>query len=79
MQQLKNSTQKRKLKSKGTHCVRCSKITVDLTIDAKNDMCKFPETVSLKISDCVIKAVLGAGATTSSISWSWSWSWSPKF
>jgi hypothetical protein len=75
MQQLKNSTRKRKLKSEGTHSVRCSNITVDLSIDAKNHMCKFPETVPLKIYDCVIKAVLGAGAATSSISWSWS----PKF
>jgi hypothetical protein len=77
MQQLKNSTRKRTLKSEGTHSVRCNNITVDLSIDTKNHMCQFPETFPLKISDCVIKAVLDAGAATSSISWSWNWS--PKF
>jgi hypothetical protein len=66
MQQLKNSTRKQKLKSKGTHSVRCSNITVDLSINTKNHMCKFPETVPLKISDCVLKAVLGAGDATGS-------------
>jgi hypothetical protein len=59
MQQLKNSTRKRKLKSEGTHSVRVSNITgtLDLSIDTKNHMCKFPKTVPLKTSDCVINTV----------------------